>query len=51
MSQPTSTHGWRGELLPRRVVLKVGSALLTPEGPLGGEGFKALTAEVKALQV
>jgi len=50
MSLEHTHRGWLGDALPRRLILKVGSALLTPEGPLGGEGLRRLTAEIKALQ-
>lgn len=50
MSTEQNGSGWRGGSLPKKVILKVGSALLTPSGPLGGEGLQRLSAEVKALQ-
>ena len=50
MSLEHTHRGWLGGALPRRMILKVGSALLTPEGPLGGEGLRRLASELKALQ-
>lgn len=51
MSAPLQHTPW-GALgaLPKRVVIKVGSALLTPQGPLGPQAFERLAHEVLALR-
>jgi len=50
MSQMSEARGWRGGRLPRGLVLKVGSALLTPSGPLGERAFSKISAELSTLE-
>lgn len=50
MLNDSYNRGWRGGDLPKKIILKVGSALLTPDGPLGGDGLRRLTQEINILQ-